>query len=260
MSFLDEVLATKRDEVARLRAHPPVTRPVSMSASHRPFRAALAGSGLSVIAEIKRRSPSKGPLAPDLDALATACAYAEGGAAAISCLTDATYFGARPDDLGEARKAGLPVLRKDFLIDELQIDQSVAMGASAVLLIVRILEAPRLEALLTHAATHGLEALVEVHNEAEVDRALTAGASVIGVNNRDLGTLVVDSRMALRLRPRIPAGVLSVAESGVKTRDDVRRIEDAGFDAVLIGETLAASSNPAATLRDLLAPEGKEAR
>ena len=137
-------------------------------------------------------------------------------------------------------------------MDEIQIDESVRMGASAVLLIVKILTAGRLEDLLRHASALGLDALVEVHDEAEVDSALAAGASIVGVNNRDLRTFEVDPTCALRLRPRIPAGVLSVAESGVRTRDDVRRIEAAGFDAVLIGETLVTSANPATTLMELL--------
>lgn len=247
MTFLDDVLAVKRLEVEVLRENPPEIADSSPAG----FAHALRAPGLSVIAEIKRRSPSKGVIAPGLDAAKTAQAYARGGAAAISCLTDQEFFGAQLDDLRLARSASLPVLRKDFLIDELQIDQSSSMGASAVLLIVRILEPARLQVLLQHAQSLGLDALVEVHDEEEIDRALLAGASIIGVNNRDLGTLVVDPGLAHRLRPRIPEDVLSVAESGVKTRDDVKRIEDAGFDAVLIGETLATSSDPTAKLREL---------
>jgi indole-3-glycerol phosphate synthase len=247
MTFLDDVLKTKQVEVAALR----LVLPPRTLAARSGFREALAGPGLSVIAEIKRRSPSKGLLARDLDAERTARAYAEGGAAAISCLTDSTYFGARPDDLRRAATASLPVLRKDFLIDEIQIDESVAMGASAVLLIVRILEPDRLRALLKYVAACALDALVEVHDEAEIECALSAGASIIGVNNRDLDTLLVDSGRALALRARIPDGVVSVAESGVKTCDDVRKVQDAGFNAVLIGEALARSQDPAARLLEL---------
>lgn len=256
MTFLDDVLEAKRVEIARLREDPPKVAALSDPG----FSPALRGSGLSVIAEIKRRSPSKGELSAGLDAAKTARAYAGGGAAAISCLTDQTFFGARASDLPLARTAGLPVLRKDFLIDELQIDESVRLGASAVLLIVRILERGRLEALLRHAKAVGLDALVEVHDESEVDRALEAGASLVGVNNRDLRTLEVDPSRALRLGPRIPAGVLSVAESGVRTRDDVRRIEAAGFDAVLVGETLVTSSDPAATLMELFGTPAEVSR
>lgn len=248
MNFLEEVLDVKRAEIARLRQDPP-------RVSRRPeagFATALRGPGLSVIAEIKRRSPSKGELAGGLDAVRTARAYAEGGAAAISCLTDRKFFGARAADFAAGCGAGLPVLRKDFLIDEIQIDESVILGASAVLLIVKILPPGRLEALLRYATALGLDVLVEVHDEEEIDRALASGAVVIGVNNRDLATLAVDPGRALRLRPRIPSGVASVAESGVRTRDDVRRIEEAGFDAILIGEALVTSPDPAVALMDLM--------
>jgi indole-3-glycerol phosphate synthase len=249
VTFLDEVLAAKEREIAVLRAAPP---PPTLDPRPRSgFREALRVPGLSVIAEIKRRSPSKGLLAPDLDARKTAHAYAAGGASAISCLTDRSFFGANPDDLCLARTATLPVLRKDFIIDEIQIDESALMGASAVLLIVRILIPARLEALLEHAAARGLDALVEVHDAAEIESALRAGASIIGVNNRDLATLRVDPGRALALRARIPDGVVSVAESGVKMRDDVRKVQDAGFNAVLIGEALARSPDPVARLLEL---------
>ncbi len=256
MTFLQDVLEVKRTEIARLRAIPPRDSAVPGAG----FDSALRGPGLSVIAEIKRRSPSKGELAPDLDAARIARAYAEGGADAISCLTDRTFFGAHTDDFAQARIAGRPVLRKDFLIDEIQLDESVGLGASAVLLIVKILPAGRLEALLRHAAALGLDALVEVHDEDEVDRAVAAGAVIIGVNNRDLATLAVEPARALRLRPRIPNGVASVAESGVRTRDDVRRIEEAGFDAVLIGETLVTSPDPAARLMGLMGKSAEVSR
>ncbi len=247
MTFLEDVLKAKRREVRSLRKNPSAF----VGGTDSGFARALRGPGLSVIAEIKRRSPSKGVFAPDLDAARTAQAYAAGGAVAISCLTDREFFGALPGDLQLARTASLPVLRKDFLIDEVQLDESVSMGASAVLLIVRVLDRGRLKALLAYAESRGLQALVEVHDEVEIDRAMAEGASIIGVNNRDLGTLVVDPGRALRLRPCIPAGILSVAESGVATRDDMKRIEAAGFDAVLIGEVLAKSPDPAAKLREL---------
>lgn len=248
MTFLDDVLAVKRTEVAQLRKDP---APLSTAIAVPRFGPSLRQPGLSVIAEIKRRSPSKGDLARDLDVAEVAQSYAQGGASALSCLTDRDFFGAREGDFAAACAASLPVLRKDFLIDEVQIDESLRMGASAVLLIARILPHDRLEALLRHATSRGLEALVEVHDEAEVEGALRAGASIIGVNNRDLQTLRVDSGRAFRVRACIPSGVVSVAESGVKNRDDVRRIEDAGFDAVLIGEALVTSADPATTLMEL---------
>lgn len=249
MSFLDDVLVVKQGEVEALRLNPPARSRAPRASG---FAEALRGSGLSVIAEIKRRSPSKGDMAPGLDAAAMVRAYARGGAAAVSCLTDRGFFGARDADFEAAGASSLPRLRKDFIIDELQIDESAAMGAAAILLIVRILDDARLTALHAHASELGLDVLVEVHDEAEIDRALASGAALIGVNNRDLATLHVDPHRAERLRPRIPAGVVSVAESGVRRREDVQRIEAAGFDAVLIGETLATSPDPAATLRALL--------
>lgn len=256
MTFLDDVLEVKRAEIELLRQHPP-----SAAASSAPeFGDALRGPGLAVIAEIKRRSPSRGDLARSLDVASAARAYAAGGASAISCLTDRRFFGALAGDVVQARGAGLPVLRKDFLIDEIQIDESVDLGFSAILLIARILPPGRLETLHGHAASRGLDVLLEVHDEAEVDRALAAGASIIGVNNRDLATLEVDPGRALRLRARIPVGVVSVAESGVASRDDVRRIEDAGFDAVLIGEALVTSSDPVTKLMNLMGTAAEVAR
>lgn len=254
MTFLDDVLEVKREEIARLRENPHAASAAVVAS----FEKALRRAGLSIIAEIKRRSPSKGDLAPNMDAAETARAYAHGGAAAISCLTDRRFFGARDNDFAQAQTAGLPVLRKDFLIDEVQIDESVHQGASAILLIARILPDDRLEALLNHAASRGLDVLVEVHDEAEVDRSLEAGASIIGVNNRNLATLQVDPDRARRLRPRIPSQIVAVAESGVRSREDVRLIEDAGFDAVLIGEALVKSPDPQATLVEL-SGRGREA-
>lgn len=248
MSFLEEVLATKKTEIEDLRRKPPAKG----SRVRSTFREAVAHPGLCIIAEIKRRSPSKGVIVPDLDSKALAAAYAEGGAVAISCLTDTKFFGALPDDFANARQAGLPVLRKDFLIEEIQIDESVAIGASAVLLIARILEGPRLEALIKYASSCGLDTLVEVHEEAEIDRAVAAGANLIGVNNRNLATLEVDPERAVRLRPKIPAGVVCVAESGVKSKEQVQSIREADYDAMLIGETLVRAKDPAATLRSLL--------
>jgi indole-3-glycerol phosphate synthase len=246
MTFLNDVLAVKGKEVEALRLDRP--KPAIPKGG---FADALREPGLSIIAEIKRKSPSKGPLAEGLDASELARSYARGGAAAISCLTERTFFGAQAGDLEDACVAGLPVLRKDFIIDEIQVDESAAMGASAILLIVRILEPVKLRILLRHAESLGLDALVEVHDAAEIAQAIGAGASIVGVNNRDLGTLEVDPLRAHGLRSLIPRGILSVAESGVRTREDVRSIEEAGFDAVLIGETLVRSADPAATLRRL---------
>jgi indole-3-glycerol phosphate synthase len=214
----------------------------------RDFRAALAAPGLSVIAEVKRRSPSKGDLAPDLDPALFAKSYAEGGAAALSVLTDGAYFGGSSDDLAAARAAcDLPVLRKDFTVDARDVVDARLMGADAVLLIVAALSDAELTRFRALAADLGLAALVEVHDEAELDRAVAAGADLIGVNQRDLRTFAVDRTLAARLVARVPAGVVTVAESGVRTSGDI----PPGVDAVLVGETLVTSSDPTAAIREL---------
>ena len=214
----------------------------------RDFRGALARPGLSVIAEVKRRSPSKGDLAPDLDPAFVAKSYAEGGAAALSVLTDETYFGGSATDLAAARAAcDLPVLRKDFTVDERDLADARIMGADAVLLIVAALDEGEMRRFLALAERLRLVALVEVHDEAELERALAAGASVVGINQRNLKTFMVDRSLAARLRPRIPPGVVTVAESGIRTAGDV----PAGFDAVLVGESLVTSADPSASIRQL---------
>jgi indole-3-glycerol phosphate synthase len=214
----------------------------------RDFRAALAAPGLSVIAEVKRRSPSKGDLAPDLDPALLAKTYAEGGAVGLSVLTDRDWFGGSPADLAAARAAcDLPVLRKDFTVDERDVVDARLMGADAVLLIVAVLDDDDLRRFLALAAHLDLTALVEVHDESELDRALAAGATVVGVNQRNLETFEVDRSLAARLRGRIPAGVVTVAESGIRTAADV----PPGFDAVLVGESLVTASEPASAVRQL---------
>ena len=209
----------------------------------RGFRAGLAadhGAGhLAVVAEIKRRSPSKGDLAPGLVPGRVAESYAEGGAAALSVLTDADAFGGAPADLAEARSAcELPVLRKDFTVVEVDVLDARAMGADAVLLIAAALDDHELADFRALAVGLGLDALVECHDEAEVERALEAGADLVGVNQRDLVSFEVDTARAVRVAPEIPADVVRVAESGVRGPDDARRLADAGYHAVLVGEAL----------------------
>jgi len=245
MSVLDDILATKREEIAaaKRRVAPAelAAQAVACGEPLRGFRAALAsGQRPRVVAELKRRSPSKGEIRPDFDPLACAKSYADGGAAALSVLTDETWFGGRLDYLAAVRRTvSLPLLRKDFLIDPYQIDEARVAGADAVLLIARALDARSLRALRERAAALGLDALVEVHDEAEVDAALAAGADLIGVNNRDLATFTTDLALTERLAPRlVAAGVVLVAESGIFTYDDVRRLEAAGAHAVLVGEAL----------------------
>ena len=246
--LLDEILAAKRAEIEALTSDPSTT----LTSPIRDFAAALRRPGLSVIAEIKRRSPSRGALHEDLHVDRLAAAYQSAGAAAISCLTDLLFFGALPDDLPHARRTvTVPVLRKDFVIDARQIHQSRRMGADAILLIARIMGASQLRDLLALTRELELAALVEVHDEADLERALACGSSIIGINNRDLESFEVDLNTALRLRPLIPAGVLTVAESGIARREDMVRLEQCGFDAVLLGEALVVAADPAARMREL---------
>jgi indole-3-glycerol phosphate synthase len=216
-----------------------------------PFAAALRHGpdrGISVIAEVKRRSPSKGDLAPDLDPATLATDYRRGGAACLSVLTDRDYFGGSPDDLVAAKRAsGLPVLRKDFTVAAADVCDARLMGADAVLLIVAALDQAELAEFAALAASLGLDALVEVHDEAELERAVAIDARLIGVNQRDLVTFAVDTDRAVKLAGLIPSDVVAVAESGVGGPDDAARLADAGYDAVLVGETLVRSGDPAAT-------------
>lgn len=209
---------------------------------------AVAALGdIAVIAEVKRRSPSKGPLAPDLDPAGLARDYEAGGAAALSVLTDFEFFGAEPDDLDRARAAcGLPVLRKDFTVDLRDVVDARLMGADCVLLIAAALGQSELVDMLALARTVGLDALVEIHDEAELQRAIEAGADLIGVNQRDLVTFAVDTERAVRVAPQMPPGVVRVAESGIGGPEDAFVLAHAGYHAVLVGESLVTSGDPRA--------------
>jgi indole-3-glycerol phosphate synthase len=258
MSVLDEILATKREEVERLRSRAAAFEAeAAASPSPRDLAAALRrpDGRLAVIAEIKRRSPSKGALAPGLDPAATAAAYARGGAAALSVLTDGPYFDGSLDDLRAARAAvPLPVLRKDFTLDPVQVAEARAAGADAVLLIAAALpDDILLGELLAAAGQFDLTALVEVDDEAGLDRALAAGAGVVGITNRDLRSFDEDLATAERLAARLPADVVAVAESAIRSPEDARRMADAGFDAVLVGEALVRAPDPAAAVAVLAA-------
>jgi indole-3-glycerol phosphate synthase len=256
LNVLDDILRAKRLEVARL--HEPATRAevrqaAATAPARRDFAAALRRDDgrVAVIAEIKRRSPSKGPLAADLDAAATAKAYEAGGAAALSVLTDAEFFGGSGDDLRAARAAtSLPVLRKDFTIDAAQLEEGRALGADAVLLIVRAFDDDRLlRALHADATTLDLDVLVEAHDGEEVKRAVAIGAAIVGINARDLGSFDEDLDRVVGLRKLVPDDVVAVAESAIREPDDVARMADAGFDAVLVGEALVRADDPAERLR-----------
>ncbi len=258
MTVLDEIIAHKRAEVAAGRARVPLVE-MRARAAHaaswapaRDFAAAIAGPPPRIIAEIKRASPSAGSIREDADPAATARRYERAGAAAVSVLTDRRYFAGSPDDLRAVRQAvGLPVLRKEFIVDPYQLYESRALGADAVLLIAGAVPADDLAVLGRLAGELGMAAVFEVHTEAHVDEALATGARVIGINNRDLRTLTVDLDTTLRLRPRILSGIKVISESGIATPDDVARVCRAGIDAILVGTALMTSPDPEADLRAL---------
>jgi indole-3-glycerol phosphate synthase len=219
----------------------------------RGFRTALEAPEMSVIAEIKRRSPSKGDLAPDVDPALIAKAYVDGGAAALSVLTDEEFFGGSVADLAAARAAtDVPVLRKDFTVSELDVCDARVMGADAILLIVAALGDDELRRLHRLALDLGLDAVVEVHDAAELTRALAIDdVAIIGVNQRDLKTFEIDRELAAGLVAQLPDAVLKVAESGIRDRRDVERLEALGYDAILVGETFVTADDPGAAVRGL---------
>jgi indole-3-glycerol phosphate synthase len=264
MSVLEEILVSKRAEVARLAERVAAIEAEAAAAppSGRDFAAALRRSDgrLAVIAEIKRKSPSKGELAPGLDAATIAARYAAGGAAALSVLTDGPYFDGSLADLRAARAAcGLPVLRKDFTIDPLQLHEAKAAGADAILLIVAALPDDALLGDLQALATElGLAALVEADDEAGVARALAAGARIVGVTNRNLRDFGEDLSTGTRLAGLVPPDVVAVAESAIRSADDARAMAEAGFSAVLVGEHLVRSPDPEAAVAALAAVRYQE--
>ncbi len=261
MSVLDEILAAKRDEVTLLH-HPPTRDAIRAAALAAPAPRDFAGAlhrseHLAVIAELKRRSPSKGDLAPDLDPAATAAAYARGGATALSVLTDRVFFGGSVDDLGQARDAAphIPVLRKDFTIDTDQVYETRAIGADAILLIVAAVpDDALLRDLHDLAGDLGLAALVEAHDEAELERALDLGAQIVGVNARNLATFDEDLARVARLAATIPPDVIAVAESAIRAPADAAQMASVGFDAVLVGEALVRAEDPATLVTAFGAP------
>jgi indole-3-glycerol phosphate synthase len=258
-TYLDAILARKREEVAGLKAARPAAELQARLADApraRDLPGALSARGgpTRVIAEVKRASPSAGAIAAGLDAVAQARAYQAAGAAAISVLTDGPGFGGSLADLVAVRAAvTVPVLRKDFTVDAWQLLEARAAGADAALLIVAALPGDALRRLHDRCAELGLHALVEVHDAAEVERALAIGARLVGVNNRDLHTFRVDLGTSERLVPTLPAGVKGVAESGVRSAADARRLRDAGAPNLLVGEALVRAPDPGALLRELCA-------
>lgn len=255
MTILDEILAWKRVELAEAKRS---VAPAALAAQAegsgealRGFRRALeTAPPPAVVAELKRRSPSRGEIRPDFDPVRCARDYAEAGAAALSVLTDERFFGGSLAILAAVRAAvPLPLLRKDFLVDAYQVDEARVHGADAVLLIAAALPPAELASLLARARSLGLDALVEVHDERELDVALAAGADLVGVNNRDLRTFATDLAVTERLAPRVPASVLLVAESGIAGAADVARLARAGARAFLVGESLMREPEPGRALR-----------
>jgi indole-3-glycerol phosphate synthase len=246
MEAADRAHALLRDHGPRLTAALRDTpEPPSLAA-------ALRADSVTVLAEVKRRSPSKGDIAPALDPVEQAQAYRDGGAAAVSILTEPRHFGGSTTDLAAVRAAvKLPILKKDFHVDVIQLVEARVLGASAALLIARALPPDRLISLVDEGRALGLELLVEVRDEDELETAIRSKANMIGVNNRNLETLVIDPATCDRLIPLVPPGVVAVAESGVQTRADVERYAAIGADAVLVGSVLSASADPRRATRDL---------
>lgn len=254
--ILDQILRHKREEVAARRARRPfasIRREAEERGDRRAFRDSLKGETIALIAEIKRASPSAGVIREGADAAAIAEAYERGGASALSVVTDERYFLGSHELLGRARRAvRLPVLCKDFFVDPYQIAEAGAAGADAFLLIAGPLGRSEIADFSAFGRELGMDALVEVHGEKDLEEALAAGAETIGVNARDLATFRVDLGIARALAPRLPAGAVRVAESGIRTAEDLRVLRDAAYDAVLVGESLMRADSPEDAVRLLL--------
>jgi indole-3-glycerol phosphate synthase len=255
VNALDPILATTRSELAQRRLqvpHDELERAATMREEFRPFAEALVRPGLSLIAEHKRRSPSAGPIRDDLDLEDVVRAYERGGAVALSVLTEGENFGGSLADLLAARAASsLPILRKDFVLERYQLLEAVAAGADAVLLIVAALAPAELEELYRQATALGLATLVEVHDAAELELALSLGVEIVGINNRDLTTLEVDTQRTYELLPHAREAATVVAESGFSSREELAALAQAGVDAVLVGEALMRAEDIEAACRAL---------
>ena len=254
---LDEIVAFKRQELAETKRVKPLAQLERVLKGRRPprgFAAAIRRPGsLSLIAEIKKASPSAGPIRPQADVVEIARAYAGAGAQAISVLTDAQFFSGSLKDLIAVReKVSVPVLRKDFILEEYQVVEAAAAGADALLLIAAVLDPPVLKRLIALARDLSLDALVEVHSEPEMEQALEADARIIGINNRDLKTLAVDLKTVQRLISRVPAGRVRVSESGIRSRADVEFVRGQGADAILVGEELMGSDDIGKKIKELM--------
>ena len=254
--MLNKIIAKKREEVEQRKRSLPIStlkERIAQRQASLAFALALSGDSTRLIAEVKRASPSRGLLCPNFNPVELAKTYAQGGAAAISVLTEANYFEGSIDHLAAIREeVRLPLLRKDFIFDRYQIHESGAYGADALLLIAAILSQEQLKELLALSRSLGLSCLVEVHNEAEVERTLLSGAEIIGINNRDLNTFTVDINTTHRLRPLIPQGRVVVSESGIRSRGDIEKLKGWGVNAVLVGETLITADDIPTKMRELI--------
>lgn len=251
--ILAKIVDQKRSALARISAiRPDLERQARARPAARDFKAALTANPPAVIAEIKKASPSRGVFTGEFHPEKIAVTYAEGGAAALSVLTDQEFFQGKLADLEAARAAiTIPVLRKDFTIDELHVIEAAAHGADAILLIAAILDTAQMRRFRELAGEYGMAALIEVHDDAELDAAMASGAEIVGVNNRNLHTFEVALETSLRLAERMPRGVVKIAESGIRSRADVHTLRAVGFDAFLVGEHLMKSADPAVALREL---------
>jgi indole-3-glycerol phosphate synthase len=256
MTILEQIVAVKQVEAACLKGKTPISELKIMAACLPParnFRSAIGGGDCRIIAEVKRRSPSKGALIRNFDPARIASVYQENGAAAVSVLTDREFFAGDKEFLIDIRgMVKLPLLRKDFIVDACQIYETRLLGADAVLLIAGILEAQQLAEYLAITEELGLDALVEVHDRQDLDKALAAGAGIIGVNNRNLKTFVTDIRTSMDLVAHIPDDRIVVSESGIRTRADIEELTAAGIHTFLVGETLMQADDKGAKLRELL--------
>jgi indole-3-glycerol phosphate synthase len=259
MAMIEELVQVAGADLERRRAEVPLEelqRLLSVRPEQRPFGEALVRPGLSLIAEFKRRSPSAGEIRAGVDPAEVALAYEEGGAAALSVLTDDRHFGGSLEDLREVRAvSALPILQKDFIVDPYQVFEAAAAGADAVLLIVAALSPEQLSHLYDEARGLDLDVVVEVHGEKELETALTVDADVVGINNRNLDDFTVDVQTTFELMPDVPAGKTVVSESGISDRATLEELERVGVDAVLIGEALMRADDPAAKVRELTADE-----
>jgi indole-3-glycerol phosphate synthase len=254
--MLDKIIAQKREEIEQRKKVATITYLQERIARQKPtldLALALKGNHIRLIAEVKQASPSRGMLSSNFNPLELAQTYAEGGAAAISVLTEANYFMGNIEHLAVIREAvGLPLLRKDFIFDPYQIYESRAYGADALLLIAAILSREQLKELVSLSHSLGLRCLIEVHNEGEVERAVVSEVEIIGINNRDLNTLSIDINMTRRLRPLIPQEQIVVSESGIKSKRDIEKLRKWGVDAVLVGEALVTAGDVRAKMKELI--------